>query len=144
MKTSIKHIKPTQTCGEPVLATVTAAAQGEATQVHIQGMERALPVAAHASHVPALHPGDAVMVLPTDAGVIVALRLRAPGERPQQGFSVNTDGSLSVEGAGTIRISTAGAAIELRQDGRLCVDGKEIYAIADGLHRVQGARIELN
>lgn len=127
-----------------VFATVTATCNGEATQVLVDGMDSGLAVVGHASHVPELRVGDAVMVLSARQGAVIGFRLRAPGERPQQGFQVNADGSLSVQADAGICIRTPRAAIELRRDGRLCVDGEEIYAIADGLHRLQGARIELN
>ncbi|OOG27887.1 hypothetical protein B1C78_02650 [Thioalkalivibrio denitrificans] len=144
MKSAIRQIKPQADAATVTLATVTAAHEGEATAVQPHGTEAPLPVAAHASHVPPLEPGDQVIVASTAEGLVMISRLRRPGERPSQGFSVNEDGSLSVASDRGITIRTARAAIELRADGRLCVDGREIYAVADGLHRLQGATIELN
>jgi hypothetical protein len=144
MKTNIKQLNPAPAEPTQSLAVVTAAIDGEATHVCLHGMETPMEVVGLASHLPPLEAGDTVMVVLVATGAVVSFRLRRPGERPREGFSVKADGSLGVTSAQTISIRTPNAFIELRADGRLRVDGREIYAIADGLHRLQGATIELN
>ena len=126
------------------VAIVERSQAGEATQIFVIGPQRTFPVFAHSSEVALLQDGDQVLVLLGEQGAIVMQRLRKPGERPQQGFSVQSDGCLQLHNHNGITLKTDKAKIEIRSDGRLYVDGKEIYAIADGLHRLQGATIELN
>lgn len=126
------------------VATVEQSQDGEATQVLIIGLQRTVPVYAHGSEVTHLQDGDQVLVLLATQGAIVMQRLRKPGERPQRGFSIQPDGRLQLHNNKGITLKTDKAKIEIRADGRLYVDGKEIYAIADGMHRLQGATIELN
>lgn len=146
MKPKIKSI---QTVAEEpagsMLATVLDTQDGEALHVtRDDNNAEDIPIVGHASEVPPLQPGDRVVILNTRDGAIVTHRLRSTGERPTTGFNVNKDGSLSVRTSDGITLATDHATIELRADGRVFVDGKEIYAIADGLHRLQGATIELN
>jgi hypothetical protein len=126
------------------VATVEQAEAGEATYVFVTDLQHTLPVIAHGSEVPLLQNDDQVLVLLIPQGAIVMQRLRKPGERPQQGFSIQPDGRLQLHHKHGITLKTDKAKIEIRADGRLYVDGKEIYAIADGMHRLQGATIELN
>jgi hypothetical protein len=126
------------------VAYVEQTESGEATQVFITSLQKSISVFAHGSEVPHLHNGDQVLVMLTEQGAIVTQRLRKPGERPQQGFSVQPDGRLMLHNKTGIKLETDETKIELRADGRIYIDGKEIYAIADGKHRLQGATIELN
>jgi hypothetical protein len=126
------------------VAYVEQTESGEATQVFIPSLQKSISVFAHSSEVPHLHNGDQVLVMLTEQGAIVTQRLRKPGERPQQGFSVQPDGRLLLHNKTGITLETDETKIELRADGRVYIDGKEIYAIADGKHRLQGATIELN
>ena len=133
---------PQQDAAAPRIADVAEAENGEARALLLGGEE--FPVIAHADGVPPLRVGDRVVFLATDDGVIVTHRLRAPGERPTRGFTVRPDGSLSIDTHGGITLATDHATIELRADGRIMVDGREIYSIAKGLQRLQGATIALN
>ena len=138
---AVKDVPANQDFGE-----VLEAENGEALTVLVGNGNsvRKAVVTAHASEVPSLQTGDRVVVLNTDENAIITHRLRNPGERPQAGFNVNPDGSLSVRTTGGIVLATDHATIEVRADGSIFVDGKEIYAIADGLQRLQGSTIELN
>ena len=126
------------------LGVVSLVDQGEAKEVYVIDQDVTLNVSAHATNVPFLQNGDEVVVLVDKSDAIITHRLRGSGERPQQGFDVNTDGSLTVKNANGIVIQTDKSKIELRDDGYLYIDGKEIYTISDGVYRIQGTTIELN
>jgi hypothetical protein len=140
-KTNSKQAQQTQ---QIYIATVEQSQLGEATHVFVIEQQQLIPVFAHASEVALLQDGDQVLVLLTAQGAIVMQRLRKQGEQPQLGFSVQADGRLQLHNKNGITLKTDKAKIDIRADGRLYVDGKEIYAIADGKHRLQGATIELN
>ena len=146
MRNSIRKIntEQAQQSQQICIATVDKAEAGEAINVFVIAMQQSFPVFAHASEIPPLQKDDTVLVLLTMQGVIVMSRLRKPGEQPQQGFSVQQDGRLQLHNKNGVTLKTDKAKIEIRSDGRVYVDGKEIYAIADGKHRLQGATIELN
>ena len=146
MQNSIRNTNPhqAQQFQQICVATVEQSDCGEATHVFVIDLQKVIPVFAHGSEVAQLQDGDKVLVLLVTQGAIVMHRLRKTGERPQQGFSVQTDGRLQLHNKNGITLKTDKAKIEIRADGRLYVDGKEIYAIADGMHRLQGATIELN
>ncbi|HEB58422.1 MAG TPA: hypothetical protein ENJ01_04305 [Gammaproteobacteria bacterium] len=144
MKNNIKPIaqNPQPDTTAPRIAEVAEAENGEALTLLLGGEE--FPVIAHADGVPPLQVGDRVVFLATDDGVIVTHRLRAPGEHPTRGFSVRPDGSLIIDAGEGITLATDHATIQLRADGRIMVDGREIYSVARGLQRLQGATIALN
>lgn len=129
--------------GASQTARVLEAHDGHAVTVRFDD-GTVLPVVAHASHLPALAEDDPVMVFPQADGVIVAFALRRAGERPQQGFAVNPDGSLSVENDRAVTIRTARAVIRVEADGRVAVEGRDVRTAADGVNRIQGATIEIN
>jgi hypothetical protein len=146
MKPKIKAI---QTVAEvpagSMLATVLNTQDGEALHVTLDDNNAAdIRVVGHASEVPPLQPGDRVVILNTRDGAIVTHRLRSTGERPTTGFKVNKDGSLSVRTADGITLATDHATIELRADGRIFIDGQEIYSEAKGLQTVLGRPLKLN
>ena len=144
MQNTITQLKPARQANLQYVATVSDMENGEAIAVHVDGFDCDLVVVGHDTNLPPLNIGDHVIVLHTDVGAIVTSRLRQPGEGPTTAFRIREDGSLEVHAQHGIVIRTDTARLEIRQDGRVFVDGKEIYAIADGLHRLQGATIELN
>ena len=134
-------------CGGAPLepATVVEAHAGLAAVVAPAGRPgRTWRVVDHADGVPVLAPGDRVLVLPLDGGAVITHRLRDPADRPNATFTVAEDGALVVKTEGTIRLQNGHATIELRADGRVFVEGREIWSLARGLQRLQGTTIELN
>ncbi len=127
-----------------IIAEVLEVEHAEATNLFLPTLNKEVNVYAHSSSVPALVEGDMVLVECLDSLYIVTHRLRSKGEAPQQGFNLNEDGSLQVKNANGILIQSNASKIEIQKDGRIMVDGKEIYSIADGKYRLQGATIELN
>jgi hypothetical protein len=91
-----------------------------------------LDVYGHLSEVPA-----------TVAGLVVTGRLRAEGEvaRP---LVQERNGRLILDAAAGICLQAGDACIELTPDGRIQVDGREIYHIASGRVRLQGSTVEIN
>jgi len=126
------------------LAEVVEVDAGEATNIFLPELDREVNVYAHSTSVALLEVGDTVLVQNIQSHYIVTHKLRSNGEAPQQGFSIKEDGSLEVKSADGIVIKSNDSRLEIRKDGRVFIDGKEIYAIAEGKHRLQGATIELN
>ena len=126
------------------MAEVVEVEDGEATNIFLPEIDREVNVYAHSTSVAVLEVGDIVLVQNIQSKYIVTSRLRRKGEAPQQGFSIKKDGSLEVKCADGIVIKSNNSRLEIQKDGRIFIDGKEIYAIADGKHRLQGATIELN
>lgn len=124
------------------IAEVTRTRAGEAIEIRLDGHTR--PVRAHLDTVTALENGDAVLVDATPDGVVVVGRLRHPGEPPAAPVRIDDAGRLLLARAEGVAIRAGGSTLELRPDGAIVLDGKTILATAEGLHRLQGATIELN
>lgn len=136
--------KPRVTPTRILLAEVVEVEDGEATNLYLPELNKEVNVFAHSASVPNICVGDNVLVEQVESFYIVTHRLRIKGERPQKGFSQKANGQLELKGDSGILIQCNGSKIEIQQDGRIMVDGKEIYAIAKGKQRLQGATIELN
>ncbi|MFV1983375.1 MAG: hypothetical protein ACC657_07530 [Thiohalomonadales bacterium] len=98
----------------------------------------------HASSVPSLIAGDKVIVLEISDTFVVTDKLRAPGDKPTIGFEVNEDGSLSLHSDVSIILKTLNAKIDILENGKIMIDGNEVYSLSSGLNRIQGTSIELN
>lgn len=145
MDSKIVNLNPPRNrASRMLLAEVVEVDDGEATNIYLPELNREVNVFAHSSSVPLLVVGDNVLVEQVESQYIVTHRLRVRGERPQQGFSCDASGQLEIESQQGICIRCNGAKIEIQSDGRVRVDGKEIYSIARGKQRLQGATIELN
>lgn len=144
MKHNITAIEQnaTREAATPCRADVAEAANGEALVILVG--DETFPVIAHADGVPPLHVGDRVVFLATNEGAVVTHRLRAPGERPTQGFTVNPDGSLSIDSRDGITLATDHATLELRADGRILIEGEELYSLAVGVNCLRGSCVKVN
>jgi len=98
----------------------------------------------HASSVPSLIAGDKVIVLEISDTYVITDKLRAPGDKPTIGFEVNEDGSLSLYSDVSIILKTLNAKIDILENGKILIDGNEVYSLSNGLNRIQGTSIELN
>ncbi len=127
--------------GQTAIATVTEAQNGEAVKIELA--DRTAPVCGHFGEVPVLKKGDRVAVMLTADGAVIMSRLRNQGEMPRP-LVLDEDGRLLVEAAGGICLQSGESKIEITADGRIWVDGKEIYSISSGRMRLQGSTIELN
>lgn len=125
------------------IATVVEVVNGEALSVMLPGERQPQMVAGHFSEVPLLKQGDRVALMQTVGGPVIMSRLRAPGETPQP-LVLSEEGRLTVEAPGGICLQSGESRIEITADGRIWVDGKEIYSISSGRMRLQGSTIELN
>ncbi len=132
---------PNQIQGQTAIATVVATEKGEALNVESAGEQ--WTVVGHFSEVPILKTGDRVAVMQVAEGVIVMSRLRSPGETPCP-LVLDQNGRLEIEAAGGICLKSGESRIEITADGRIWVDGREIYSISEGRMRLQGSTIELN
>lgn len=145
MKNSVTRLYPDlqNADGLTAIATVHEVANGEALSVLIPGDAQSLTVAGHFGEVPVLKQGDRVALMQTADGPVIMSRLRARGEMPQP-LVLNEEGRLTVEAPGGICLKSGESRIEITADGRIWVDGKEIYSISSGRMRLQGSTIELN
>lgn len=124
------------------IARVIRARDGHALQVESGGAE--WPVAAHLDSVSPLACGDKVLVESVPDGVVILGRLRGADEPPALPVRQDAEGRLLIDHARGVILRARGNAIELRADGAVLVNGNTIQAAARGLHRLQGATIELN
>lgn len=139
---SLSQPRVTQT--RILLAEVVEAEDGEALNIYLPELNKEVNVFAHSASVPSICVGDNVLVEQVESHYVVTHRLRIKGESPQKGFSQKSNGQLEINSDSGIVIQSNGSKIEIQQDGRIKVDGKEIYSIATGKQRLQGATIELN
>ncbi len=124
------------------VAKVVEAEQGQALSVMLADGQ-VLDVHGHLSEVSVLNAGDRVLIQRTAAGLVVTGRLRAPGE-PAGSLVKERNGRLILDAAAGICLQAGDACIELTPDGRIQVDGREIYSIASGRVRLQGTTVEIN
>lgn len=124
------------------IATVEAVDQYEATLVKTSNCNTS-QVVAHLNNVPPLSVGDKVLVIATPQGIVVTGRLRSKSESPLEGL-IYQDGKLCLRAGKSVKIQSGHAQIELTATGKIKIDGKNIYSISEGRHRLQGSTIELN
>ncbi len=143
MNNNVTHLYPNQNQiqGQTGVATVLATENGAAIKVENAGEQ--LKVVGHFSEVSLLQSGDRVAVMPAEDGVIIMARLRNPGEMPSP-LVLDQNGRLEIEASGGICLKSGESRIEITGDGRIWVDGEEIYTISAGRMRLQGSTIELN
>lgn len=98
----------------------------------------------HASSVPYLVVGDRVIVQKISDEIIITDRLRKTGEKPTVGFEINEDGSLSLYSDISIMLKALDSKIDILNNGKILIDGREIYSRSKGINRIQGTSIELN
>jgi len=125
------------------LATVVLARNHEAVLVTLPDSGQQHEIIAHLNNVPPLQEGDQVLVLSTKQGLVVTGSIRSESESPLDGLSYK-DGKLNLRAGKSIKIQSGPAIIELTASGKIKIDGKNIYSISEGRHRLQGATIELN
>ncbi|MCG8393148.1 MAG: hypothetical protein MI745_08700 [Pseudomonadales bacterium] len=93
-----------------------------------------------------LGEGDRVLyLLAPGQGIIVTDRLVAADSLTHAPLIDELDdGRLRFDAPQGLILQAGQARVELRADGTVLLDGREIQAVADGLNRLLGARIELN
>lgn len=128
--------------GRCFIAGVAAEEKGQALTL-LLGDGRIREVFAHLSEVPVLKSGDRVLVQEVAEGLVITGRLRAPEEGPRP-LVRDASGRIVLDSTAGVRLQAGEACIELTPDGRIHVDGKEIYSIASGRMRLQGTTVEIN
>ncbi|MFV1992449.1 MAG: hypothetical protein ACC635_00980 [Acidiferrobacterales bacterium] len=93
--------------------------------------------------VPKLKPGQQVLVLETGQGVGILGCWQAAGEQTKAHIDLQ-NGNLRLDATESITLKTGASSIEVHANGKIRVDGKDIYSIAEGPLRLQGSIIELN
>ncbi|VAW70707.1 hypothetical protein MNBD_GAMMA12-2381 [hydrothermal vent metagenome] len=129
------------------IARVAEVSNHQALLIEFSGVEntaeRYIEITAHLNNVPPLKVGDQVLVTATEQDYIVTGRLRTEEESPLDGLTYS-DGKLNLLAGKAIKIQTGDAVIELTATGKIKIDGKNIYSLSEGRHRLQGSTIELN
>lgn len=128
---------------ELTTAVVTTAQDGDALAVCCDETGAICEVYAHLARASHLRPGNAVLMYRVKDKAIMIDRFRQEGERPAPGIS-EVDGKLCIEASKSIVLKAGKSRVELTADGRIRVDGQEIYQLADGLLRLRGATLEIN
>lgn len=139
-----EHTETNQNSGNTRVAIVSDAALGEALQVVIKGLEHNVSVISHAVAVPSLNVADEVVVLFEGDSAIILQKLRSKGQRPQQGFIENEDGSLSLNAKQSLVIKTQKAVFEINADGQIKIEGEEIFSVSKGVQYILGSQLNLN
>ncbi len=126
------------------LAIVSEANLGEASKVILKIQNIEIDVSAHGVAVPSLQVSDSVVVFLENNQAIIIQKLRSKGQRPQQGFVENKDGSLSLSAAQSVVIKTKKANFEISADGKIKIEGEEIFSVSKGLQHILGTQLNLN
>jgi len=125
------------------LATVVAVNNYEAVMITLPDSSDEHKVIAHLNNVPPLEVGDQILVTGTKQGLVVTGCIRNESESALDGLTYK-NGKLNLRAGKSVKIQSGPALIELTATGKIKIDGKNIYSISEGRHRLQGATIELN
>jgi hypothetical protein len=126
------------------IMTVHDILNGEAISLFDENEVRLEENFIHAASVPFLAIGDKVIIQKISGNIIVTDKIRNLGEKPTVGFEINDDGSLNLFSDISIVLKTLNAKIDLSANGKIMIDGHEVYSISNGINRIQGTSIELN
>lgn len=139
---TVRRLFPKQVVPATELARVCEAAGGEARSVE-RSDGIAARVAGHLSQVPAVSENDWVLVTYVGEEAVVCGRLRQP-EEPLPAVLTQQDGVVELEAGARLRLAAGKSLIELHADGRISIDGREVYTFGERRVVVQGSAIELN
>ena len=126
------------------VARVIAAEQGRATHITMLHDHQEIYVCGHGAMVSELATDDKVTVLLTEEGAIITDRVCSDDERPKQAFSINQDGSLSLDNATGIDINTPHAQITISENGTVSINGKNVKTRAKAENTIRGGVIRIN
>lgn len=113
--------------GRTFNAEVLETENSEATNIYLPALNREVNVYQHSDSVPPLHVGDHVLVECIDSRYIITHRLRTQKHSPQHSFMLKNDGMLAIKTLDGIRVQTSSLSVEVSKDGRIVVNGEEIY-----------------
>ncbi len=125
------------------LAIVVSVKNYEAVIISLLDSADEHQVVAHLNNVPPLEVGDQVLLVMTTQGLVVTGCIRQPSESALEGLTYK-NGKLNLRAGKSVKIQSGPAFIELSASGKIKVDGKSIYSISEGRHKIQGGTIELN
>lgn len=128
---------------EPEICTVVRAEKGKALEIAVPSQKAPMTVAGHRAGVTMLGVGDQVMITHTTSGPVIIERLLKEDEAPAPLFR-NEDGKLVLESGKGIRLVCGEACVEITENGKVRIDGREVSTFSSGRVRVQGVTIELN
>lgn len=109
--------------------------------------KRLVSVSGYITAIPGLLPklenGQQVLVLETEQGAGILGCWQSVGENEKAEIDVK-NGRLRIEASESVVLKSGESNIEIHKNGKIRVDGKDIYNIAEGPLRLQGSVIELN
>lgn len=127
----------------PTVATVVK----HERQVSVLIGKRLVRVSGYISVIPGLLPklenGQKVLVLETEQGAGVLGCWQSADDNSNAQITVQ-NGCLRIEATESVVLKSGDSSIEINKHGKIRVDGKDIYTIAEGPLRLQGSIIELN
>ena len=103
------------------------------------------PVSECAEHLGNLSNGDRVTgILQTAGTAVITSRLISPGQPVQKALGSTQHEMLVLDVPQGVVLKAGDALIELRPDGTIVLNGKNIHSEASGLNQISGARLNLN
>ena len=139
-----KSPRPYIDTGLVFVARVVAAEHGRATHITMLHDDQAICVCGHGAMVSKLVADDKVTVLLTADGAIIHDRICADDENPKQAFSVNRDGSLSLDVRAGFEMKTAFSTFTMSQVGNVTLNGKNVETNAKVENSIRGGVIRIN
>lgn len=122
---------------------VLDAQAGAASRLRDPATGACLQVAGHLDCAAALKPGDLACVAATAEGVVVLGRLRAANEAPAA-LPRETGGRVEIAAQHSVLIRAGASRVEIRADGSIRLDGREVHQVAEGRLSLLGATVEIN
>lgn len=149
----MENIKKKYSGSKHYISEATAPMIGVVHEVDENGVisvlvdKHVLPVTGYLAPIPGILPmlasGQQVLVLETGEGVGILGCWQPANEMTKAQIEIQ-DGRLHINATESIILNSGNSSIEIRADGKIRVDGKDIYSIAEGPLRLQGSIIELN
>lgn len=123
------------------LAEVHQAHDGVASQVAIGNQIR--EVTGHGRSLAAVYPGDQVTVLVNQQHCLITEVIDGPEHKASQFFKVD-HGVAKLEGIKALSMETEQGKLVIDLKGRVFLEGKAIYSVAEEDHTIVGHPIRLN
>lgn len=125
------------------IVEVLGAQAGAATRVRDPATGGCVQVTGHLDSAAALEPGDLACVAATAQGVVVLGRLRSATEAPAA-LPREAGGRVEIAAHHSVLIRAGASRIEIRADGSIRLDGREVHQVAEGRLSLLAATVEIN
>lgn len=139
-KQNVVQLSANQTALAQSIGTVSEVQNGCAVTVDINGQTH--KVTGHGRSVATLHKGDQVL-LQSNNELCIVTDIIDSQHKPAQSFVVE-NGIAKLEGVNAVSLKTKKGQITIDLEGRIFVEGKELYNRAEGENIVTGATVRIN